>query len=338
MKEITDFVRDLDATKDDFIADYGGKTIILFGEEWQLIEETREIIRQKIKSSEREHCDMDKLPDSPMLETSGGALFGGGPCLYETTGYGKPSSASLESLKIKASRLTAPDIFCISFYGITRKNYKDVWLRETSALGFAVAATPLTIALTASWCRRWLKNWELSLDDDSVLELATQTEGNLSAAKQCLYKIRLSDTPNISDSEKITAALSGGARYNISHLTEAALSGDGKKSLAILNVLLDIQEPPPLIVWAVGNAVSGLLATKRGGAPGWGLPNRIVREVATRTDESRILEVLKRVAYADKVIKGIARDDIRIALTDAVAGLACLRRGNRISTPKLQVS
>ncbi len=43
------------------------------------------------------------------------------------------------------------------------------------------------------------------------LRIGTQTEGNLSAAKQCLYKIRLSDTPNISDSEKITVALSGGA-------------------------------------------------------------------------------------------------------------------------------
>lgn len=312
---------------------------VLYGEEAQLIEEARTAIRAAAKPERRERADLEKLADSPIIKNRGGSLFGSGACLYEVIGHGTPPQSAVAAMKKLTARLEPPDVLIVSIYGLAYKQHKAAWLRDISAGGRAAVAARLTAAATADWCRRWLAEWKMTVADDSINWLAAQTEGNLAAAKQCLYKLQLTGNHDKADcAAQVAAALSGDARYNVFDLSEAALAGNGKQSLAILNVLWDIQEPPPLIVWAIANTAGGILAAKRGEAPGWGLPAAKIREVASHTTEQAIIRVLRRAAHADRVIKGIDIGDIKIALIDAVAGLACLRRGVKMSTPLLQTS
>ena len=268
-----------------------------------------------------------------------------GACFYEIIGHGKPSEPALGALQKLARRRTSADVLTIALYGLENKHlardkngYKTAWVRNLSALGNTVVTARLDTDGTAFWCKKWATEWNLSLSEDDVLWLAAHTEGNLSAAKQCLHKMRIGNGDGGGGTEEMATILSGGSRYNIFQLIDAALSGNGKQSIAILNVLLDIEEPPPLIVWAIGNAASGILAAKRGNYPP-GLSRTAAeqaRAVAAKTSESAILNVINRAAHADRIIKGIDLGDINIALTDAVAGLACLRRSVKIPTPLLQ--
>lgn len=328
-----------------------GGVYIFYGEEPQLIEELRAILRVAGKYENVERASLElfsdsESPDSRIAGSPGNALFGGGAILYEITAHAPPtglraakgddSGGTLRTLQNIVGRVKSPDSLALSFYGLDRKHYKAKWFSELCTKATAVHCARLDGKGTAAWCRRWAEEWQTPLSAAAVDRLAEQTEGNLSAAKQCLQKIRLSGG---GEEAQVTEALSGGARFNIFHLSEAALSGDGKKTLAILNILLDIQEPPPLILWAISAAASGVLAAKRGGYPA-GLSKAsadAARQVARHASEIAVLEVLRRAAFADRVIKGVEIGDIKIALTDAVAALACLRRGNKIPTPSLQI-
>ena len=326
-----------------------GGVYIFYGEEPQLIEESRAAVRaagnfgENIERASLELFNDSAAPDSKIASSTGDALFGGGAYLYEITAHAPPSgiraaeksSGAYGILQRITARVCAPDSLCVSFYELERKHYKAKWFTDLCANAVAVFCPRQDAAQTAGWCKKWARAWNLSVSEEGMARLAEQTEGNLTAAKQCLQKMEILGE---SGEEQVAAALSGGARYNIFQLSEAALSGNGKKSLAILNVLLDIEEPPPLLVWAVSAAVSGILAAKCGGYPA-GLSRaaaEAARTAAARAGEDEILDILRRAACADRIAKGVEKGDFSLAITDAVAGLACLRRGNKIPTPKFQ--
>ena len=323
---------------------------ILLGEEAQLIDEARAAINKKTTFDMVEKADLAAITnvdsaDSKILQNRGGSLFGSGACCYEIQGYGKPPDAAINALQKFAPEITAPDLLIVTIYGVEgrllardRKGYKTAWVRDITALGVHAVARRLDEENTAIWCRRWVAKENLSIDDNSIRWLAQHTEGNLAVAKQCLYKIKISG--GSADIEYITTILSGGARYNIFHLVEAAVAGSGNKALSILNALLDINEPPTLVAWAIANAISSILATRHN-QPIGGLSYNtitIIKEIARHADEAMVIDALSKIAHADRVIKGIDDGDVKIALMDAVAALACLRRGKKIPTPRLQIN
>ncbi|MGI9307443.1 MAG: DNA polymerase III subunit delta [Gammaproteobacteria bacterium] len=330
-----------------------GGAYIFYGEEPQLIDEARDSLRaagnfgKNVERASLELFSDSSSADSKIAESPGGSLFGGGAFLYEIIAHSPPSGiraaekgdgkGAFRVLQNIVARVSPPDTLAVSFYGLERKHHKAKWLADLCQnAAAAVNCARLDAAQTAVWCRKWAKMWGFSLAENAAEWLAAQTEGNLSAAKQCLQKMQIAgmraDTPG-----QIAEALSGGAHYNIFQLTEAALAGNGKKSIAILNVLLYIEEPPPLLVWAAGNAAAGILAAKRGDYPaGMSRPSaQAAREIAAKTPEEKIIAVMRRAARADRIAKGVEKGDFKIAITDAVAGLACLRRGITIPTPRL---
>ena len=343
MNSAVEFVREMQKERSP------GGAYIFYGEEPQLIEEMRAALRTAGDYKNLEFASLELFgdsdrPDSSIASSPGDSLFGGGATLYEITAHSPPTGlrgkksgdgdggGSLGILRDVIKRVKSPDSLTLSFYRLDRKHHKAKWFKDLGANAVVVHCPPLNAKQTAIWCKKWAREWEMSLSEDAVARLAAQTEGNLSAAKQCLYKMRLAGGGN---EENVAEALSGGARLNIFQLTDAALSGDGKKTLAILNVLLEIQEPPPLILWAISAAASGILALKRGGYPA-GLSKSATesaRVVSQNTGENAVLEVLRRAAYADRVIKGVANGEIKLALTDAAVALVCLRRGKTIPTP-----
>lgn len=327
-----------------------GGVYIFYGEEPQLVAELRDALRiaGKYENVERASLELfgdSSRPDSRIASSPGDALFGGGATLYEITAHSPPTGlratknenneggGTLRILQNIVSRIKAPDSLALSFYGLDRRHHKAKWFLDLGKDATAVVhCGRLDAAQTALWCKKWAREWETPLSEDAVLRLSAQTEGNLSAAKQCLHKMRLAGGGG---EEHVAEALSGGARFHIFHLVDAALSGQGRKSLMILNALLDLQEPPPLVLWMISNAAAAVLAAKRGAYPA-GLSKsaaEMARAVARNANESAVLEVLRRAALADRVIKGVAEGDIKIALTDAVAALACLRHGKKIPSP-----
>ena len=308
---------------------------VLYGDEPQLIEEVRAAVKTATASATAERADLETLPASPIMQERGAGLFGNGSCRYEIVGHSAPLADSQAALLKITKRVEPPDTLLIALYHLERKHHKAAWLRQVTAQGVSVCAERLNAAQTSVWCRRWAKEWELAIDEQTIQWLATHTEGNLAATKQCLQKMRLGDsTPDLQQAQN---ALSDGARYNAFNLADTALKGEGRKALDILRVLLETQEAPPLILWALTNAVQSLMAVKQGGAPAWGLPRQMIYDVARRANEDEIIHLLRRAAAADRVIKGVGGSDVKTALMDITVGLAALKRGIKISIPDLAV-
>ena len=328
MNDVTAMMKDLAQ------AATGGKMYVLLGEEAQLIEEARAAVRRQF-TYPRERVDLEALADSPIAQNRGDTLFGGAS-LYEIVGQNAPQPKAIKALQKLSERApTSSDVYVVALYGLTPKHYKAAWLRDLGKAGAITAtASRLTPTAAAGWCTHWLKEWGLTADEEAVAYLAAQTQGNLSAAKQCLNMIRLhGGTVGMTE---ITQVLSGGARHTVFELLNAALEGKGKRSLELLNSLWEIDEPPPLIIWALGAAAGGLLALKSGDYPGAIPPTPAMRETARLASEKRIMSTLRKVAHADRIVKGIDQGDIKIAIIDALAALATLRRQKNISVPELQ--
>ena len=328
MKDITAMIKDLET------AGPGGKMYVLLGEEAQLIEEARAVLRRKFPHP-RERVDLEGLADSPVAQNRGDTLFGGSS-LYEIVGHSAPPPKSVTALRQLAERLaSSSDVYVVALFGLTNKHYKAAWLRDLGKAGaIAATASRLSPVAAAGWCKRWLAEWGITADDEAIMRLAAQTQGNLSAAKQCLNMIRLhGGTVGLTE---ITQAMSGGARHHVFDLINAAVEGQGRKSLEILNSLWEIDEPPPLIIWALSAATGGLLALKNGDYPGAIPPTPAMRETARAASDKRIMSTLKKIAHADRIVKGIDQGDIKIAIIDALASLATLRRQKNIAVPELQ--
>ena len=344
MKEpVADFIRAL--------PDSPSGAFVILGEEPQLIEEARTAIRSRGNFGSKERADLESLAESGIAADRGASLFGGGACLYEIVGHTAPrghaakeSDADIEGKKDDlstlvqfAERIAAPDVLVLALYGLERKHYKAAWLRDLGKHATVLIANRLGSVQTADWCRNWMTEWKLELPEDSINWLAAQTEGNLTAAKQCLQKILLCRESNgtvANNLSEVKDILSGGARYSIFRMTEEALCGQGRKALDILNVLLETQEPPPLILWTLTNAANGVLLVKRKQQPPWGLPAAQLREAGRRANESQIMEVILRAAHADRIVKGVEVGDIKTALIDTLLALAALKNNVALPTPK----
>jgi DNA polymerase-3 subunit delta len=306
---------------------------VVYGDEPQLIEEFRSAVKNVTQAANVERADWETLSDSPIMEERGSSLFGNGSCLYDIVGHGAPSVKAATAVLKLARRMKPPDILIIAAHHLERKHYKAAWLRDVSALGCSVCAKRLNASETAMWCRHWAEGYELNIEEETLQWLASHTEGNLAAAKQCLLKMQLAgDKP---DAAQMADALSDGARHNVFNLIDAALAGHGRRALSILSFLLETQEPPPLILWATANALQSILTVKKGGTPAWGLPAQDIRDIARRTSENEVTWLLRCAATADRTIKGVGDGEIKIQLMNLIVGLAALRRGIKIGVPNV---
>ena len=330
---------------------------IFIGEDPQLIEEGRVAVRKNYGGpvDERESLEDMANKESAAFKLTydrGGNLFAGNVsgAFYEITGITKPTKESLSALTKLIQRLKPDDVLSVGIYGLDgktlapdyKKGYKTAWVRDLNRDGKLFCAKKLIGADAVWWCNRWAGEFGVNLSKGSSKWLADNTQGTLSSAKQCIQMMSYNkDLPSDENSQiKIMQSmLSGRSKYNIFQLVDAALNSNGKEAISILNALFEIQEPEPLLVWAIGNAANGVLAAKRGAYP-IGMSKATVeraRLISGRTSENSILDVIKSVSYADKIVKGVETGDIKIALTASIVKLATLGRNVKIPTPKVDI-
>ncbi|MGI9337696.1 MAG: DNA polymerase III subunit delta [Gammaproteobacteria bacterium] len=315
---------------------------VIIGDETHLINEARTAIEQAAAASETARIDFAELGDNP---SAGGASLFGGTTLQNIIGYsssfrlGKPPEDAFNALIKIIARPPDGDIVIAAFYGFDDKKMKGklAWLHELQNKHKAkvIRAMQCGESATAQWCKFWLP----SMNDDAANDIGAQTTGNFGAAKQAMMKMALYGGTTAKDAK---AALSDGGRYGIFELTDKAVLHDGRGALKILAHLLAANQPAPLILWAISDAAWKLMALKRG-APvfgAWGDRLSAMKKIANYESERNIMEVIRKAARADRIIKGAEYKNtedkgatIKIALTNLIVDLASLGRKARIPLP-----
>jgi DNA polymerase-3 subunit delta len=170
-----------------------------------------------------------------------------------------------------------------------------------------------------------MKRSGLQPDADAAALLAERVEGNLLAAQQEIDKLALLVPPGPVSAEMLQQVVANSARYDVFQLADAALAGDARRALTILEGLRSEGVEATLVLWSVTRAVRTvwkLLA--QGGAanlPHWqrtpGLESAL-----RRIRRGAIPGMLRAARRADRTIKGRAAGDAWDAIEMLVASLA----------------
>lgn len=313
---------------------------VVVGDEVQLINEARAAARNIAKDAAAERTDFAALVEQPSI---GGASLFGGSRLLEVVDYGKPAAEAHEVLLKLVSRPPDADSVVIAVYGLERKQVSQkgkllAWLGALQKHAPVVSAMRLNAAATAEWCRHWLPE----ISSEAAAMVGAKTEGNLGAAKQAIMKMSIGGGTEAADAAK---ALSDGGRYTVFDVADNAVCHRGGKALEILARLFADNTPAPLILWSLGNAAQQLLSVKRGDMRGiWGQERvKGMRKIASNSTEEQLVELVRRAARADRVIKGAvyksvddkgaSERDVKIALTNLVVDIAAAGRNKNVPLP-----
>jgi len=158
--------------------------------------------------------------------------------------------------------------------------------------------------------------------EDALAFIADCVEGNLLAAHQEIQKLGLLYPPGDLAFEQVRDAVLDVARFEVSQLSEAMLSGDRARLARVLDGLAGEGEAPPRVLWVMSDDVRAVTRVQRGLAAGrnaadlfresrvWGeARQRLVAAAARRMAREALDAALAQAAAVDQTIKGLAKGD-----------------------------
>lgn len=248
--------------------------------------------------------------------------------------------------------ITSPDpnnILIIVSPRLEASALNSKWFKSIEAAGAFVQIWPVDSKSLPRWITTRLASHGLSADAEAVALLADKVEGNLLAANQEIEKLSVltgasPDNKIHIDRKHILTLVADSSRYNVFNLLDAALLGDGRRTLKILNGLRSEGSEPLGILAMVCREVRTLIAIHNrianGQNTGSAMQNEGVRRnhegpVSKAIERSRIVPLtamLQRARLIDMAVKGLAKADPWVELTTLLLSIS----GNHLSIAELQ--
>lgn len=170
----------------------------------------------------------------------------------------------------------------------------------------------------------------LELDTHAWQMLMTATEGNLLTAYQTLWRLSFLPHNTPIQADTLEQALVAGADFNVFDLSDALLSGNAPKTLAILSHLKHTDTAPSIVLWAVAKDARLILQIQAGKHPSelsiWQSKTHAYTQSVQRTHHLSS-NWLAQIYTIDKTIKGASHLNVwseieRLCL--AMCGVASL--------------
>ncbi len=208
------------------------------------------------------------------------------------------------------------------------------WARAVGSRGALVPVWPVDRRELPSWISRRMQKAGLRPDQNAVRLIADRVEGNLLAADQEIEKLRLLLGEGEVTGDDVNSAVANSSRYDVYKLADAAVGGDPKRALRILDGVRAEGVEPVVVVWALTRElrVLGKLADRvRSGAElgsalqksgVWRNRQGIVRSCVARHRVEDFYQLVKLARRADAAAKGQSGEDAWQLATNIVLGLA----------------
>lgn len=220
-------------------------------------------------------------------QTQSGSLFSSQRLFELRLPTGRPG---LEGAKVLAQWIASPPeatALLVHLPRLDKKLAATQWLTQWADEGVLVTVETPRPELMSSWIEKRLQAKGLKANREALALMASQFEGNYSAAHQELEKLAASPRANPDAAltpEELAQAISNHARYNAFQFAQQISTVGAARSLRVLRGLQEEGEPLPLIVWACAQACRRLPENKSGPA-------------------------LQRLSRIDTMTKGIAPGD-----------------------------
>jgi DNA polymerase-3 subunit delta len=298
---------------------------LLSGDEYLLIQESRDLIRNKAKTEgfseiQRFEAHSDFSWNTLIEATNSLSLFSE-KIYIEIKLIQKPPAPAAKLLAHFISNLSPTQIVVILSDKLDISTQKAYWIELIQKIGAHIQIWPFDSLKLKEWVEKHLKKHNLSCDKDVIRFLIHQTEGNLLACTQEIEKLALLFSDSIS-LDQITNLIADNARFTVFNLTDAILETNPKRVRRILSRLREQAIEPILILWALVREVRLLVTIKlelKNKSSWslifkkhliWGKKQSLIQKITPQLPIEHLHQLLLLGADIDLVIKGILPGNI----------------------------
>lgn len=236
---------------------------------------------------------------------------------------GKPGAEGAEALQQLIHRPPADVVTLIALPELDWRTQKSPWFEALDSAGTLVEAKRVGRNALPAWLAARFATQGQQADQDTLDFIADQVEGNLLAAFQEVQKLGLLLPSGKLSFEAVKQAVLDVARFEISELNDALVTGDARHYARVLDALKGEGVVPPFILWSVSEEIRAIGRVLAGLASGrqirdamreariFGYPHqRLIERHVKRFAPAKIEAALVHAAGIDRMIKGLIPGDV----------------------------
>ena len=283
---------------------------LISGDEPLLAQEAGDAIRQHGKDAGREHqlFHVGMRFEWGDFDVAAGNLgLFATQRLLELRFEKKPDASAIRRLQAWAQSPPEGDMLLVRCPKLDPAAARTAWYKAIDGAGAVLRLWPLKPAELGQWLRQRLQNAKLSLSDDALQLLISRTEGNLVAAAQAVTKLQLINSGEKIELKTVELAIADNAQTDVFQLADAALTGDAKRCLALMNRLRATRADPHRLLWVLSRELETLSAIQYDSNAldrVWSRRQPLMQRCGQRLSPSRISRLLRRAHRIDRAIQG----------------------------------
>jgi DNA polymerase-3 subunit delta len=312
---------------------------LIHGEETLVALEAVDQIR--LKAREQGYLEREVLSVEPGFDWSqltnamtSVSLFASQKILELRIPGGKPGVEGSEALIRLAAQPPEDTITLVVLPKLERQQQQSKWFLALEKMATVVHAAAIDRTALPAWISRRLKVQGQHLNPEALGFFVDRVEGNLLAARQEVDKLALLYPEGELTLSMLREAVANVARFDVFHLSESWLNGDGARAARMLDGLEAEGEAPVLVLWSFAEDVRMLLRLRQGLKDGralrdlarelrlWGPKQKLAEPALRRIGVRRLMAALEACARVDQQIKGAAQGEPWSALKVLAASLA----------------
>ncbi len=313
------------------------------GDEPYLVEEAAAAVRAAARTAgytDREVMYAERGFDWDQLgaEAASMSLFGSLRVIELRLPTAKPGDAGSKAL-VEYCANPAPDTVLLIIMGkLEAASRNSKWAKALDSAGPFLQCRAIPPDRLGAWIIERMRTRGLHPHPDAVQLLVQRVEGNLLAAAQEIEKLAMLHGEGTIDLEQVREAVADSARYDLFQCVDTAVGGDAGRALRMLDGMRAEGAEPTLVLWAIVRELRTLSSITTAMAQGesvdralyaarvWESRKGLIRDAAMRLKPSRLSRLMRRAAWADRVVKGMAPGSPWSELSYLTASLAGRRR------------
>ncbi len=244
-----------------------------------------------------------------------------------------------------------PDtLLLISAPKLDRSQLKTKWVKAVDARGALLRIWPVDGARLPAWLAQRMRDKGLQPAPEVAGLLAERVEGNLLAAVQEIDKLLLLNGPGPLDADTLLDAVADSARFDVFGLVDAALAGDPRRALHMLEVLRAEGVAAAVVLWSLAREIRVLGRVSSALEAGGNLSRLLAAEHVWEKRRPLLEKALRRLRagqwrrllllcqQADRAIKGRSGRDAWLLLGLIASALSGRPAGRRAVCHRLTSS
>lgn len=312
---------------------------IVSGDEPLLVQESADLIRHALQNAgftERDLFHVDAKFDWEQVLYSNGSmsLFAEKKILELRMSSAKPGDKGAKALTELCGNISDDTCVLLVMPRIDAAAQRTKWFKIVSAVAGLVQVWPVDAKQLPRWIDNRFKRTGLKASRDAVLALVEKIEGNLLAAVQEIERMKLCATDNHIDVDMVMGGVADSSRYDVFVLIDAALEGNVKRSIKVMDGLQLEGVEPLYLNSMLAREIRSLSAMsfkiEQGQTPDavmqsarvWANRKGPVGACLQRHNTAELEQMQLRLGVVDRMVKGLAKGRAWDELTSMVLELS----------------